>query len=318
MASEIRIATVTLNPATDETCQVQNFHAGQVNRVTDVQCDAGGKGVYAAAFLAQYGHRVAATGLLGRVNPAPFESLFSDLGIEDRFVRVPGRTRMNVKLVDRIRELVTEINYPGIRASEESVAEAMAQVDRLADEGVRWFVLAGSLPRGVSPDIYRHLIEALKAKDCKVVLDTSGVPFDRALPAVPTVIKPNIAELHEIVGTPLDSHAEIVSAARGLAGGGIELSVVSMREKGALFITQDRAVLAVPPKARIASTVGAGDAMVAGVSHGILSGMELPEIARLSTAFSLGALGQLGPNLPPSEDIDAFAELVEVTELSGV
>lgn len=318
MATQTRIATVTLNPAIDETVEAQNFHAGRVNRVTAVQCDAGGKGVNAAAFLAQYGYRVTVTGLLGRANPVPFETLFAERRIEDRFIRVPGRTRMNVKLVDRIRELVTEINYTGIEAGTESVADVVAQVTALAGEGVGWFVLAGSLPRGVQTDFYLEMIELLRAKGCKVVLDTSGIPLDRALKARPHVIKPNIDELQEIIGTPLDSHEEIVAAARGLADGGIELAVVSMQERGALFVTQERAVLAVPPKARVVSTVGAGDAIVAGVTHGTLTGLDLAEIARLSTAFALGALGQLGPNLPPREDIDAFAEMVEVSELTGV
>lgn len=317
MASQHRIATVTLNPAIDQTAQARNFHSGQVNRVTSERSDAGGKGLTAGAFLAQNGYGVAATGLLGRANLEPFEALFAERGIEDRFVRVPGSTRVNVKLVDRIRERVTDINFTGIEAGPEHVAEVSATLDALAGEGVGWFILSGSLPRGVQPGIYRQMVEALKAKGCKVVLDATGLPLAEALKAGPQVVKQNIDELQEIAGKPLATHAEIVAAARGLMAGDAELVAVSMRERGALFVTPDRVALAVPPKARIASTVGAGDAIVAGVTHGLLTGMDLAETARLSSAFWLGALGQLGPHLPPKADIDAFAELVEVTELSG-
>ncbi|MDV7144603.1 1-phosphofructokinase [Tropicimonas sp. TH_r6] len=315
MANLARIATVTLNPALDQTAQATNFHTGRVNRVTSEHADAGGKGVNVASFLSAYGYPVVATGLLGRANLEPFEDLFAEKGITDRFVKVPGTTRVNVKLVDRIRELITEINFPGITADAESVSAVMETVLALADDGVRWFVLSGSLPTGVQTDTYRQMVEQLKARGCKVVLDTSGIPFDRALSARPHVVKPNIDELQEVVGSSLGTLEEIVTAARALADGAIELSVVSMRDRGALFVTSEAAVLAVPPKARIVSTVGAGDAMVAGITHGLLSGLSLPEIARLSTAFSLGALGELGPNMLPKEDIEAFAELVEVTEL---
>lgn len=316
MASHHRIATVTLNPAIDQTAQARNLRPGRVNRVTSERSDAGGKGVYAAAFLARHGHALTVTGLLGRANVEPFEALFAERKIEDRFIRVPGRTRVNVKLVDPICELVTDINFTGIEATPDHVAEVMAVIEALAGEGVRWFVLSGSLPAGVDSGIYREMTESLKAKGCKIVLDGSGLPFNEALQAGPHVIRPNVDELQEIVGKPLSEHGDIVRAARGLFTEDAELALVTLREHGALFITAERAVLAEPPRVRIASTVGAADAMIAGITHGLLTDMDLTDLARLAMALSLGALGQLGPNLPPDEDIAAFAELVEVRELS--
>ena len=316
MASHHRIATVTLNPAIDQTAQARNLRPGRVNRVTSERSDAGGKGVYAAAFLSRYGYDLTVTGLLGRSNAEPFEALFAERKIEDRFIRVPGRTRVNVKLVDPICELVTDVNFTGIEAAPEHVAEVMTVIEALARDGVQWFVLSGSLPTGVDASIYREMTESLKAKGCKIVLDGSGLPFNEALQAGPHVIRPNVDELQEIVDKPLSDHAEIVRAARGLFTEDSELALVTLREHGLLFITSGRAVLAEPPRVRIASTVGAADAMVAGATHGLITGMDLADMARHSTALLLGALGQLGPNLPPDEDIAAFAELVEVVEIA--
>ncbi|SDM02283.1 1-phosphofructokinase [Aliiruegeria lutimaris] len=314
MAKLPRVATVTLNPALDQTAQSPDFHAGKVNRVISEQSDAGGKGVNVAAYLARYGHDVTATGLLGRGNLEPFENLFAERGIVDRFVKLPGLTRVNVKIVDKIRELVTDINFPGINADDDSIDAVTRIVFELADDGVKWFILSGSLPKGMQTDSYRLLIEQLKDKGCKVVLDTSGIPFDRALHAKPNVIKPSIDELQEVTGSVVESHGEIIAAARKILENGTELVVVSMRDKGALFVTAEQTVLAVPPKARVVSTVGAGDAMVAGITHGLITGMPLPKIARFSTALSLGALAQIGPNLPPKEDISAFEELVSISD----
>lgn len=315
MADTPRIATVTLNPAIDQTAYASNFHDGEVNRVTSEQSDAGGKGVNVASFLAQYGHEVAATGLLGRGNLEPFETLFAEQAIVDRFIKLPGVTRVNVKIVDKIREMVTDINFPGMPTNEESFEAVADTVDTLIAEGVEWFVLSGSLPRGIPTDSYRLLIERIQAKGRKVILDTSGVPFDRALAAGPNVIKPNIDELHEVTGSALDSNTAIISAVRSLADGAVGLAVVSMRDRGALFVTAEEAVLAVPPKARVRSTVGAGDAMVAGIAHGLMTGLPLAETARLATGFALGALGQVGPYLPSKADIAEFADLVSVTDV---
>ena len=85
-----RVATVTLNPAIDQTISIPNFAAGQVNRVEWEQSDPGGKGVNVAAFLADFGSPVSVTGFLGAGNTEIFRSFFAAKGIEDHFVTCPA------------------------------------------------------------------------------------------------------------------------------------------------------------------------------------------------------------------------------------
>ena len=311
-----QIATVSLNAAIDQTALVQNFTAGEVNRVEREQTDAGGKGVNVASFLADFGHEVAAAGLLGLSNVEPFVRLFAEKGIADCFVKVPGLTRVNVKIVDEVGDRVTDINFPGLQANVRSVDGVFSAVETLAYEGVEWFVLSGSLPAGVPVDIYRGMIERLKARGKHVVLDTSGEPLAAAVSAGADVIKPNIDELKELTGAALAFDSEIVAAARELMGKGIGLVAVSMGARGAIFVTGHEAVLAVPPKVTVKSTVGAGDAMVAGIVHGLQSDLPTAELARLATAFSLGALGEIGPHLPPRSAIEAFIPRVTIQKLT--
>jgi 1-phosphofructokinase len=91
MSRSVGIATVTLNPAIDQSVAIPGFAAGRLNRVVAEHCDPGGKGVNVASFLADLHFRVAAAGLLGRDNAGAFEQLLSDKAITDAFVRVPGR-----------------------------------------------------------------------------------------------------------------------------------------------------------------------------------------------------------------------------------
>jgi 1-phosphofructokinase len=298
MTNAPRIATVSLNPAIDQTALVPNFTAGAVNRVEREQSDAGGKGVNVASFLAHFGFPVVVTGLLGDANLEPFVRLFAEKGIVDRFVRVPGLTRVNVKIVDEVQDRVTDINFPGLRVAEDHLTRLYAAVDALADDAA-WFVLSGSVPSSVPDTVYAELVARLKRREKTVVLDASGPPLAAAIAAAPDVIKPNIAELQELVGGRLSSHAEVVEAARALVGRGIGLVAVSMGKDGAVFVENGAAVLAVPPKIVVKSTVGAGDAMVAGIVTGTVRALDLADRARLATAFSLGALGEIGPRLPP-------------------
>lgn len=311
MTAATRIATVSLNPAIDQTALVPNFAAGAVNRVEHEQSDAGGKGVNVASFLAQFGLSVAVTGILGENNIGPFVRLFSEKGIDDRFVRLPGLTRVNVKIVDERQDRVTDINFPGLAVDKDGLARLDAAIDALAaDTG--WFVLSGSVPAGVPDTVYADLVTGLKSRGKTVVLDASGPPFAAAIGTGPDVIKPNIEELQELVGRNLASHGDIVAAAKQLIDRGIGLVAVSMGPDGALFVERDAAVLAVPPNITVKSTVGAGDAMVAGIVTGTLRGLDLADRARLATAFSLGALGEIGPRLPPPDVVESFMARVRI------
>ncbi len=311
MTVATRIATVSLNPAIDQTALVPNFAAGAVNRVEHEQSDAGGKGVNVASFLAQFGLSVAVTGILGENNIEPFVRLFAEKGIVDRFVRLPGLTRVNVKIVDERQDRVTDINFPGLSVGTADLARLNAAIDALAaDTG--WFVLSGSVPEGVPNTVYADLVTSLKTRGKTVVLDASGPAFAAAIPTGPDVIKPNIEELQELVGRNLAGHGDIVAAAKQLIDQGIGLVAVSMGPDGALFVERDAAVLAVPPNITVKSTVGAGDAMVAGIVTGTLRGLDLADRARLATAFSLGALGEIGPRLPPPDVVESFMPRVRI------
>jgi 1-phosphofructokinase len=316
MNRQTRIATLSLNPAIDQTAEVARFTAGQVNRVAWSRADAGGKGVNVAAFLAHAGLPVTATGLLGKANEAPFNELFARKGIADYCVRLAGSTRVNVKIVDPELDQVTDINFPGLSPNVEDLRQLEKVLDDLC-EGHDWFVLSGSVPARVPTAIYAELIDRLKRRGRRVLLDASGEPLAAAVGHGPDIVKPNIDELGELVGRPLTGEREVLTAARELIAGGIGLVAVSMGAKGALFAEAEQALLAVPPRVEVRSTVGAGDAMVAGILAGTLRGLDLAARARLATAFSLAALGEVGPELPPMQIVESFTAGVEIRPLDN-
>ncbi len=310
------IVTVTFNAAIDQTASIPNFTAGELNRVAWDQSDAGGKGVNVASFLADFGHAVGVTGLLGAANTELFVRLFAEKSLADRFVRVAGHTRVNVKIVDEVRNQVTDINFPGIVAGERDLDAVVGAADAFADAGARWFVLSGSLPAGLPPTSYRDLVIRLRKRGVRIALDTSGEALALAVDASADVIKPNIAELSELVGVPLDDEASIVAAAQDLRQRGIGVVAVSMGGRGAILVDAQGAVHAAPPAVPVRSTVGAGDAMVAGLVHGTLLGLGGEQLARLATAFSLGALGELGPRLPPRPAVEAYRDQVSTRRIA--
>lgn len=307
------VVTVTLNPAIDQTVTIHNFAAGEVNRVEQLQQHPGGKGVNVAAVLADAGRRVAVTGWLGRANSALFEALFEQKRIADHFVRIGGQTRVGIKIIDPAQQQTTDINFPGQPPAPDDLAALRA---RLADLESDWVVLAGSLPPGVAPAIYRELAEELRARGRRVALDTSGPALHAAVAAAPQILKPNLHELEQLVGAALPDQAAVVAAARGLLARGVGLVIVSMGARGACFVSGEQVVLARPPQVAVTSTVGAGDAMVAGAVAAQLGGLALPDCARLATAYALDAITRVGAGLSAPESIRALAAQVALEQVA--
>jgi 1-phosphofructokinase family hexose kinase len=312
------VVCVALNPAVDLTIEVADLRVGEVNRAQRAQQDAGGKGINVASCLADFGVRVAVTGQIGRENPALFEALFDDKGIANHCLYIDGHTRVNTKVVDPARGQTTDINLPGTQQAADRIEAQIAHLQdvlgRLAST-VRWVVLSGSLPPGWPADIYATLTRHVRALGGKVLVDTSGQPFAQALKAAPDIVKPNRDELAEYLGRPLPGIDDIVAAARALLADchGMRLVAVSMGNAGAVFVSPVDALVAHPLEVEPISSVGAGDAMVAGIVAAQLDALSLGEGARLATAFAAGKLARLGPHLPERHQVCALAAQVRLT-----
>ena len=293
----MKIATVTLNPAIDQTVRVDSFRPNAVNRALAISFDASGKGVNVASFLADYGHDTAVTGYLGQENADIFEQFFASKGIDDCFVRIPGNTRINVKVVDEVNQQTTDINMPGETPPQEAMNTLLQTIEQLTNS-CDWFVLSGSLPPHVPTTIYAAIITQLKRQKKRIILDTSGEALREGIQGGPTIVKPNIEELQHLVKHSLTSEAEIQQAAHQLLNEDIELVVVSMGRQGAMLVEQATTLIATPPAITVKKTFGAGDAIVAGLVTAQIQGLSLADCGRLATAFSMGAIANLSYNLP--------------------
>ena len=316
-----RVVAVALNPALDHTIEVDQLRVGEVNRALRMQVDVGGKGFNVASCLADFGVATAVTGQIGRDNAAQFETLFNAKGIDNRCFYLDGLTRINTKLVDTVSGDTTDINMPGPTLEADAIQalfdRMLARIDGLVSPG-SWVVASGSLPPQWPADTYQRLISHVHSLGAHVLLDASGAALAAGVGAAPDIIKPNRAELAELIGHPLTDANSVVAAARELLArpSAPGMVVVSMGGEGALFVSRNEALLAHAIPTELISTVGAGDAMVAGIVAGQLAGLPLADCARLATAFSAGKLARLGPHLPAPDTVRALAQMVHISSLT--
>jgi 1-phosphofructokinase family hexose kinase len=311
MTGKTKILTVTLNPAVDLACTVPGFALDQVNRAVSFRSDAGGKGVNIARLLRLFDLEVGATGFLGRENADIFEKLFKNKGIEDTFVRIPGSTRIGIKILDSTKQTTTDINLPGLSPNPEQLEQLFDAVERQLQDTVM-VIIAGSLPPCVPTDTVGKLVKLIRLRQVKVFVDTSGPALAHAINSTPTLIKPNLEELAEYLGHPLSDNQEILREAKKLIDTGIETVVISLGERGALFVEKDAFYFTTPPAVEVVSTVGAGDAMVGSMAAGLAQKLSLQERARLATAVSAAVVTQPGPGLPSLAGVGSMERQVVV------
>lgn len=300
------VVTVTLNPAIDLTVILDRLDVGTINKAQVAYQTFAGKGINVGHVLRDLKVPVKATGFLGSDNQQGFVSLFARLGITDAFVRVPGSTRINAKLVSSDPQQVTDVNGPGIPIELMAIDALRRRLSVLADkEDI--FILSGSLPPGVPDTIYAELITMLKERGKFVVVDTSEAPLRAAIEARPHMIKPNIRELAAIQGGGGIEPAVVRGYVRDLVKLGIETVVVSMGGEGAVWGDAEQSLRAIPPDEKVESTVGAGDSMVAGLVYGRLQGWKAEQTMRFASALSAIAVGQIGVGCPDPSRVDALS-----------
>lgn len=313
-AKQIKAVTVTLNPALDLTGSLNTLNQGSVSLVNQSAFHAAGKGVNVAKVLSDLGAKVTVTGFLGEDNQELFCQLFNSMGANDQFIRVEGSTRINVKLVEDSGD-VSDINFPGVEVTPIAIEQFERTLWRLAEDH-DFFVIAGSLPKGVSPALCANWIQRLHDMGKKVLFDSSRDALTAGVDANPWLIKPNDEELSMFVGKALRSAEECQQAAEQLSDKGIDNIVVSMGAEGVMWLNQGEWLQAKPPRMNVVSTVGAGDTLVAGLCWGHMQKMPKQTLLKFATALSALAVSQVDVGLTSQEELETIQNQIQLQTLS--
>lgn len=311
-----KVATITLNTAYDLVGRLKRIELGEVNTVETLGLFPAGKGINVAKVLKDLGVDVTVGGFLGEDNQGDFVTLFDKLGLQDKFQRVLGRTRINVKITETEAD-VTDLNFLGYEISESAWQQFVA--DSLAYcKSFDIVAVCGSLPRGVTPDLFADWLKQLHQAGIKVVLDSSNAALTAGLSARPWLVKPNHRELEAWAGYTLNSLEEIVSAAKKLKAQGIANVIISMGAQGSVWLSDEAVIQAQPPKCEnVVSTVGAGDSMVAGLIYGLINDLPQKDTLAFASAVSAFAVSQSNVGISDRTLLEPILNNVNITVIEG-
>ena len=305
------ITTVTLNASIDKAYHMEHeIVGGTVMRVARVANSAGGKGLNVARVARLCESDVQATGLVGGFNGQYLEALAKADGIRSRFGHIAGETRSCVNILDPTFSS-TEFLEPGPTVGVDEFEAYLAEFPSII-AGSDVVTLSGSLPAGVGKDSYQKLVRLALGEGKRVILDSSGEELRLGLEASPTMIKPNQDEIEALLGATVTAQDDVLAQARSLREDGVEQVVISLGKDGALFACEEGCFRAIPPKVRVANTVGCGDSMVAAFAVAFERAMGPREA--LAYAIAVASAAAMSPNTGEYDpaDRDAIMSHVEV------
>ncbi len=279
------ITALCLNPSLDRTVYVERLEIGGTNRVLLEQTVPGGKGVNVARMMASFGLPSRAALFLGREDERLMEETLTGWGCGMRAVMLDGALRVNIKVMDQSRGEITELNASGSPVNDRQLEEMEELVIESAAQS-RWLCLCGSLPPGCPDGYYARLIRGVRrrAPACRIALDASGESFRLALREGPDLIKPNLDELSAFAGYTIGDIDEAPRSIEALMQGGARDIILSMGARGARLYAGGTVLHASSLKVPVATTVGAGDAMLSGYIAGLEEGLSRKEAFRLAAA----------------------------------
>jgi 6-phosphofructokinase 2 len=308
------IATITINPAIDIFVNVARVESIKKLRCSAPKRDPGGGGINVARVAHRLGGSVAAIYPVGGAIGKLLQRLVEREGIDSVTTPSHVETRENFTAYEEETGEQYRFVLPGSALHK---AEWEACLDKLAGlaEPPKIVVASGSIPPGVPDDFFAQVARRAKTLGAKMVLDTSGAALKAALGEGVSLIKPNLVELSDFVGKPLDTDAERIAAARKLiATKCVETVALTLGKDGALLVTATEAWRSEPMEIEVVSTVGAGDSFLGGLVAALAAGEPLDEAFRMGVAAGTAAVMSTGTELCHEADVRRLMETVRICD----
>lgn len=310
----MRILTVAMNPAIDISTHAARVGPTHKVRCTSVRRDAGGGGINVARVIKRLGGDVRAFYPIGGPIGDLLVRLVRAEKIESETLLVADDTRESFTVEEDDTGEQYRFVLPGPELSEGEWRRCLAAVAKL--QAPEFLVLSGSLPTRVPDELYATMARDAKARGARVVVDTSGPSLAAALEEGVFLVKPNLRELQDYVGSPIEGREGWLAASRRLVDEGrAEVVALTLGHRGALLATHRLAVFAPALPVKPASAVGAGDSFVAAMVWSLAEGHSVENAFRYGVAAGSAALLTPGTELCEAEDVQRLCPQVSLEPL---
>ena len=308
------IITFLPNPALDKTLIVSNFRLGQIHRPSQVLTLAGGKGFNFARSLKNLGYETLVVTSLAALLGQYLMELAANDGLTSDFQPVEGTVRTCLTILDPENEnLLTELYEKGSALKNNEWSLLFERTVNHFDNA-EYLVICGSFPPDVPESGLVDMLQRASRAGVKIMVDTSGKQLTEILKTSPEILKINQSEAVEMLRQQITTPDEALQAAKLLQERGAKQVVITLGKQGAVGVTSLGDTFTwVAPEVKALSTVGSGDAFLAGIVMGLKQGYDLKEATKWGIAAGAANTLQIGAGRFEREQVDQFLPIASIS-----
>jgi 6-phosphofructokinase 2 len=300
------IVTLTVNPAIDASCVADEVIPMRKVRTRDERYDPGGGGLNVARVVHELGGESVAFYMAGGYTGGALEGLIERSGITAVRVPIAGLTRVSHTVYETSSGQEFRFTPEGPEVSEAEWRHCLEVLSVIDGE---YFVVSGSLARGMPVDFYGRIARVVKQRGGKLVLDTSGASLHWALEEGVWMVKPSKRELEHLLGRKATTPEEEEALAHEVvASGRAEIVALTLGSAGAVLSNHRGSLRLASPKVETKSAVGAGDSFVGAVVWALTHGRSLAEAFAYGVAAGAASAMTPGTELCRREDVERLYE----------
>ena len=309
------IYTLCLNSCLDKSVIIKKILFDDINRIARFQEDPGGKGINVSRVISFLGGATLALGFSGGATGKRIEELLSKKKVRFSFTKIKKETRLIFNVFEERTKKTIRLNERGPKVKKEEIEKLLSSVFSLPYQEDDYFICSGSPAAGIPLNIYQKIIKKLNRIGVRTVLDSDNKPLELGIKSAPFLIKPNLWELSRLFKKKIKTVPEIILASKNLLKKGIKIVIISLGEKGAILVTKKESFSAIPPKIKVKSTIGSGDALLAGFLFSFIKGKNLKDALRFGVALGTATALQPGTAICQKRDIFEILKKVKIKEL---
>ena len=310
------IVTITINPAVDIFVSTAKVEPTRKMRTSAPKRDPGGGGINVARAAFRLGAKVTAiypaSGAIGRL----LTRLLEREGIESIVTPSHAETRENFTAYEDDSGEQFRFVLPGSPLHRAEWEAVLYELENIKTKP-KFVVASGSVPPGVPADFFAKVAAIAKKLGAKPLADTSGAALKAAINEGVYLVKPNLNELSDLCGKPLDNDDARIAACRHMIKSGeAEVVALTLGEDGALLVTREGVWRASPIQVEAVSTVGAGDSFLGGMVAALAKGEPLDRAFRVAVAAGYAAVMRPGTELSHQDDVERLMPQIEIREVA--
>ena len=134
-----------------------------------------------------------------------------------------------------------------------------------------------------------------------MIVDAEKELLKEVLPLKPFMVKPNHIELGEMFDVVINTPDDAIKYAKKLVEMGTENVLVSMAEKGGVFVNKKEVFYTDAPMGEVVNSTGAGDSAVAGFIAGYMENENYEKAFK--TGICAGSASAFSENLANKQEI---------------